>query len=84
VPDPVTVTVMVFSSLRERLGSDQCVVRAPHGSAIAGLWPLLPTSIRRAQAPPGARYAVNDSWAAAETPLADGDRIAIVLPVSGG
>jgi molybdopterin converting factor small subunit len=84
VPDPVTVTVMVFSSLRERLGSDRCVVCAPHGSTIAGLWPLLPQEIRRAAAPPGVRYAVDDTWAPADTPLADGDRIALVLPVSGG
>jgi molybdopterin converting factor small subunit len=84
VPDPVTVTVLVFASLRDRLGADQCVVRAPHGAALSGVWPLLPEQIRRADAPPGVRYAVNDVWAPAETPLANGDRIAIVVPVSGG
>ena len=84
VPEPVTVTVMLFASLRERLGADRCVARAPQGATIAGLWPLLPEPVRRTAAPPGVRYAVNDTWAPAETPLGDGDRIAIVLPVSGG
>jgi molybdopterin converting factor small subunit len=84
VPDPVTVTILLFASLRARLGADECVVCAPHGAVLSGVWPLLPEPIRRADAPPGVRYAINDVWAPAETPLADGDRIAIVLPVSGG
>jgi molybdopterin converting factor small subunit len=84
VSDPITVTVLVFASLRDRLGADECVVHAPYGAALTGVWPLLPEPIRRSDAPPGVRYAVNDVWAPAETPLANGDRIAIVLPVSGG
>jgi molybdopterin converting factor small subunit len=84
VPNDVTVTVLVFSSLRERLGADSCAVQAPGGAEPAQLWPLLPEPIRRAAAPPGVRYAVNDVWATAGAPLADGDRVALILPVSGG
>jgi molybdopterin converting factor small subunit len=78
------LTVLVFSSLRERLGADRCVVRAPSGARPAQLWPLLPDPIRRAVPPRGVRYAVNDLWADDGVPLADGDRVAIILPVSGG
>lgn len=84
VPDDLTLTVQVFSSLRERLGVDRCVVRAPSGARPEQLWPLLPEPIRRATPPRGVRYAVNDTWANNGAPLADGDRIAIILPVSGG
>jgi len=84
VSDDLTVTVLVFSSLRERLGADRCVVRVPDGADPTQLWPLLPAPIRRAAAPPGARYAINDVWAADTAALADGDRVALILPVSGG
>jgi len=84
VPDDVTLTVLVFAALRERLGADRCVVRAPGGAQPAQLWPLLPEPIRRTAAPPGVRYAVNDAWANEAAPLADGDRVAIIVPVSGG
>ena len=84
MPDDVTLTVLVFAALRERLGADRCVVRAPGGAQPAQLWPLLPEPIRRTAAPPGVRYAVNDAWATEGAPLTDGDRVAIIVPVSGG
>ena len=82
--DDLTVTVLVFSSLRQRLGADRCVVRVPRDAGAGQLWPLLPEAIRRPTAPPGARYAINDVWATDAAPLADGDRVALILPVSGG
>jgi molybdopterin converting factor small subunit len=75
---------MLFSSLRERLGADQCAVRVPPGSAPDELWPRLPSPIRCERAPAGVRYAINDAWAADGAQLSDGDRVAIILPVSGG
>jgi molybdopterin converting factor small subunit len=75
---------MLFASLGERLGADRCVVRVPPGAAPADLWPLLPDPIRRERAPTGARYAINDTWATDKARLAAGDRVAIILPVSGG
>ena len=84
MPDDVTLPGLGCAALRERLGADRCVVRAPDGARPAQLWPLLPEPIRRNAAPRGVRYAVNDAWATDATPLADGDRVAIILPVSGG
>lgn len=84
LPDRITFTVAVFSSLRERLGASSCVVDACLGARVEDLWPLLPGPIRCESAPPGVRYAVNGSWAPGDTPVADGDMVAIILPVSGG
>jgi molybdopterin synthase catalytic subunit len=81
---PITVTVMLFSSLRERLGSDRCQVEVPAATPLAGIWTHLPDPIRSASPPGAVRYAINDTWASPETLIADGDRVAIVLPVSGG
>lgn len=33
---------------------------------------------------PSIRWAINESYAKPETPLAEGDRIALIPPVSGG
>lgn len=81
---PVTVTVLLFAALRERAGSAELEVTVPDGTPIDGIWPWLPAPLGRADAPSGVRYARNDNWAAPGGVLAGGDRIALVLPVSGG
>ena len=84
MPAPVVVTVLLFAALRDRAGRDTCEIALPAGSTISGIWPVLPPPIGREAAPAGVRYARNDEWAGAETPVAAGDRIAVLLPVSGG
>jgi molybdopterin converting factor small subunit len=84
VPPAITVTIMVFSSLRERLGTDRCAIEIPAATPVDGIWPYLPDAIRSATPPAGVRYAVNDTWATPHTPICDADRVAIILPVSGG
>jgi molybdopterin converting factor small subunit len=84
VPAPVVVTVLLFAALRDRAGRDRCEVALPAGARIRDVWPVLPEPLRQTAAPTGIRYARNDEWAAAETPVSAGDRIAILLPVSGG
>jgi molybdopterin converting factor small subunit len=84
MPAPVVVTVLLFAALRDRAGRDRCEIALPAGARIGDIWPVLPAPLRRNTAPAGVRYARNDEWAAPETPIASGDRIAVLLPVSGG
>jgi molybdopterin converting factor small subunit len=84
VADDITVTVLVFSSLQDRLGDDRCTVALPSGTVVEEIWRRLPAGIRSEVPPAGVRYAINDVWALPGTPVTGGDRIALVLPVSGG
>ncbi len=84
MPASVVVTILLFAALRDRAGRDTCEITLPAGSTISAIWPALPAAIACDTAPAGVRYARNDEWADAETPVVAGDRIAVLLPVSGG
>jgi len=84
MPNDLTVTVMLFAALRDRTGRPECAVSVPAGSVVADVWPHLPEQIRRPVAPVGVRYAVNDRWADPRRAVAGGDRIAVLMPFSGG
>jgi molybdopterin synthase catalytic subunit len=73
----VTVRVRLFAGLRERAGWAQREVEA---TTIADVWPALGLG----EEPDGLLYAVNKRYATPETPLADGDEVAVIPPVSGG
>jgi MoaE-MoaD fusion protein len=75
---PVTVTVKLFAVLRERAGWSE---RELEGVArVEDVWPALDLG----EEPPGLLYAVNRAYAERERPLADGDEVALIPPVSGG
>jgi len=80
----IPVTVIFFAALRERAGCAECQIAVPDPATVADVWPRLPKRIRRSDAPDGVRYAVNDTWADAARPLIAGDRIALLMPFSGG
>ena len=83
--DPVTVHVLLFASLAERAGARSVEVQLPGGTPVAGVWGYLPQAITGGVAPPQAmRWAVNGAWAAPGVPLAGGDEVAVLTPVSGG
>ena len=74
------VTVRLFAQLRERAGASEVSIELPDGArvrdAIVELGPLaggLPVVM-----------AVNRDYADADTPLAAGDELALIPPVSGG
>jgi MoaE-MoaD fusion protein len=78
------ITVRCFATLRE-LAVDRTAMTVPPGAAIADAWETL------AAAHPGlvphrpfVRPARNGAYAAWEAPLADGDQVAFLPPVSGG
>jgi MoaE-MoaD fusion protein len=77
---PVRVVVRLFAGLRELAGTGQRVLELPAGSSVGDVWPALGLG----DEPPGLLYAVNREYAEAEQPLADGDEVALIPPVSGG
>jgi molybdopterin synthase catalytic subunit/molybdopterin converting factor small subunit len=77
VPAIATVRVRLFAGLRERAGWSQRDVDA---ATVADIWPALGLG----DEPGGLLYAVNKEYAAPERPLAEGDEVAVIPPVSGG
>jgi molybdopterin synthase catalytic subunit len=74
----VTVTVRLFAGLRERAGWSR---RELDGvERVGDVWPALGLG----DEPDGLLYAVNREYADAHRPLADGDEVALIPPVSGG
>jgi molybdopterin synthase catalytic subunit/molybdopterin converting factor small subunit len=73
----VKVTVRLFAGLRERAGWSTREVEA---TTVADVWPALELGTE----PGGLLYAVNQEYADRSTPLADGDEVAVIPPVSGG
>jgi molybdopterin synthase catalytic subunit len=76
----VHVRVRLFAALRERAGSGEVQVEVPDGAVLGDVWPALSLG----DEPPGLLYAVNREYAAPSSPLAEGDEVAVIPPVSGG
>ncbi|HEU0193484.1 MAG TPA: molybdenum cofactor biosynthesis protein MoaE [Gaiellales bacterium] len=76
----LTVTVRLFAALRERAGWSQRALELPDGAALADVWPALDLGAE----PAGVAYACNREYADRDRPLADGDEVAVIPPVSGG
>jgi MoaE-MoaD fusion protein len=74
------VVVRLFAGLRERAGEGERRLELPEGSRVADVW----APLELGEEPAGLLYAVNREYAPAETPLADGDEVALIPPVSGG
>jgi molybdopterin synthase catalytic subunit/molybdopterin converting factor small subunit len=73
----MSVKVRLFAGLREHAGWSQREVEA---ATVADVWPALGLGAE----PDGLLYAVNQEYAPRDRPLADGDEVALIPPVSGG
>ena len=71
------ITVRLFAGLRERAGWSS---RELDVASVAEVWPALGLG----EEPDGLLYAVNKEYAERDRPLADGDEVALIPPVSGG
>ncbi|MFM8561548.1 MAG: molybdenum cofactor biosynthesis protein [Solirubrobacterales bacterium] len=72
--------VRLFAVVRERAGAGEITVERPEGATVADLRrELAPVT-----GPVECLVAVNREYAADESPLAPGDEVALVPPVSGG
>ncbi len=74
------VTVKLFAGLRELAGVGERRLELPAGALVADVW----TPLALGAEPVGLLYAVNREYAPSEHPLADGDEVALIPPVSGG
>jgi molybdopterin synthase catalytic subunit/molybdopterin converting factor small subunit len=74
----VHVTVKLFAGLRERAGWSEREL--DEVGRVADIWPKLGLGPE----PAGLLYAVNKAYAERESPLAEGDEVALIPPVSGG
>ena len=74
------VTVRLFAGLRERAGTGAIALEVPDGAVLGDVWGLLDLG----EQPPGIAFARNRRYAEPDAPLADGDEVALIPPVSGG
>jgi MoaE-MoaD fusion protein len=72
--------VRLFAGLRERAGFGERSLELDDGARLADVWPALDLGAE----PEGLLYAVNRTYAPAESGLTDGDEVALIPPVSGG
>jgi molybdopterin synthase catalytic subunit/molybdopterin converting factor small subunit len=74
------VVVKLFAALRERAGTRERALELDAGSSVDDVWPALELG----DEPAGLVYAVNRAYVDRGTPLAEGDEVALIPPVSGG
>ena len=74
------VAVRLFAALRERAGAREAALELDEGASVDDVWPALGLG----DEPAGLVYAVNRAYVERGTPLADGDEVALIPPVSGG
>jgi molybdopterin synthase catalytic subunit len=74
------VAVRLFAALRERAGAREAALELRDGASVDDVWPALGLG----DEPAGLVYAVNRRYVERGTPLADGDEVALIPPVSGG
>lgn len=72
-----------FASLRERRGTDHETIEVT-SSSLRNLYRSLDSAYGFSYTEENIRPAVNDEIAHWERPLADGDRVVFISPVSGG
>ena len=78
------LTVRLFAGLRERAGTDRLVVELRGGATVADLLDAMAGTAVGPLAPRACVVAVNRRYAGPGDPLAEGDEVALVPPVSGG
>src|SRR3972149_3586188 len=82
---PIRIRVLLFAVQRQLAGAREVALELPAPATIAAAWDALVD--RYPVLAPGrssVRFARNGTYADASEPLADGDEVAMIPPVSGG
>lgn len=74
------IKVRLFAGLRERAGTGERELALPDGARVEDVW----GELELGDEPGGLVYALNREYVERERPLADGDEVALIPPVSGG
>lgn len=79
------VEIRLFATLKDRVGQDSIKVSIDEPATVSTLLQVVEEAYPAlAQALPSTIIAVNKAYAGSETPVADGDELALFPPVSGG
>ncbi len=82
---PLRIRVRLFAMQREAAGMRELRVEVPLGATVDDAWNAVVRTIPTlAPGRASLRFAVNGEYADEDQPLADGDEIACIPPVSGG
>jgi molybdopterin synthase sulfur carrier subunit len=82
LPPPGELRVLLFAGLRERAGWRERRLTATSGTTPAAVWEQL--GLEPADAAATIRVAINQQFAPWDSPLAGGDELAFLPPISGG
>ncbi|MCC6749022.1 MAG: MoaD/ThiS family protein [Deltaproteobacteria bacterium] len=80
----ITVTLRCFSHVKHLLGQELLSLELPHGSRAADLEREIRARLGPSLARMVFRLAVNQQFVEKETPLSDGDEVALIPPMQGG
>jgi molybdopterin converting factor subunit 1 len=79
----ICVHVRLFASYREAAGTNRLDAPLPAGARVRDLLEALAPRLPAVKWAPG-MVAVNHTYVSPDTPLTDGDEVALIPPVSGG
>ena len=80
----MSVTVLLFASYADALGTPSLHLELPEGATVADLLADLQRRPGAGLLPPAPLVAVNEQYAGTTSALRAGDRVAIIPPVAGG
>jgi sulfur-carrier protein len=80
----MNVTVFLFASYADALGTPELELALPTGSTVADAVRRVGTLAGANRVPPAPLVAVNERYASLDQLLAAGDELALIPPVAGG
>ena len=79
-----SITIRFFGPARDLAGADHIRIEVGDQESLGSLAGRLAERYEQLGRIPGVRLAVNRAFVALNHPLADGDEVAVIPPVSGG